>query len=307
MSSYPDRRKVAAWSVAAAVVLASPLAVSQGWIEESVCPVNTPSEFHVCALEAAASFDPPRTASGHPDLGGDWMLPGGQTGGAYEDLEEHPGELDALGGAAAVVDPPDGMLPIMPWAAARADENATGFVHHNAACFLAGVPNTMYHGGARQFLQTDDALVITTYNSHGWRVIHLDGRPQLDDDIRLWNGDSRGHWEGNTLVIETTNQNARPFLDQRGRFFTEDAHVTERVTLVDANTMHYEATVDDPNVFTRPFTIVQPYRRISVVPYEMPELACYENNEELMQIYRDVGLRIYPGIAPEEAREAAGE
>jgi hypothetical protein len=154
-------------------------------------------------------------------------------------------------------------------------------------------------------MQSRDSLAITSYNSHAYRVVHLDGRPPLDENIRLWNGDSRGRWDGNSLVVETTNQNARPWLDQRGRFYTVQAKVTERLTLIDANTMHYQATIDDPNVFTRPFTVALPYRRITDDPYEMEELACYENNEELLQIYRDVGYGVFPGISPDQAREAA--
>ncbi len=308
MNIYSGNQKIIhhiSFALAATGLMLSSLpVVSQGWIEQSVCPVNTPNVFHACALEAAESFDPPRIADGHPDLGGNWMLPGGQTGGAYEDLEEHPGELDALGGAAAVVDPPNGRLPIRAWAEAQVEENAGRYIHHNAACFLAGVPNTMYHGGPRQFLQTSEELAILSYNAHAYRVVHLDGRPQLGENIRLWNGGSRGIWEGNTLVIETTNQNARSWLDQRGRFYTQDARVVERITLIDPDTIHYQATVDDPNVFTRPFTIALPYRRMSDDRYEIPELACYENNEALLEIYRAIGYGIYPGVSPEDARRA---
>ena len=293
--------------VALAGLLASSGVASQDWVETSVCPDNTPAEFHACALDAAASFEPPRTPGGRPDLGGYWMLPGGQFGGAYEDLEEHPGELDALGGAAVIIDPPDGTLPIMPWAAERSDLNAVRYLHHNAACLLAGVPNTMYHGGPRQFLQTPDHLVILSYNAHAYRIVRLDDRPPPGEKIRLWNGDSRGWWDGDTLVIETSNQNALPWLDQRGRFYTEEARVVERVTLIDPDTLHYQATVEDPNVYTRPFTIALPYRRISDAAYEIPELACYENNVELMEVYRQVGLDLYPGISPDEARNAVHE
>ena len=294
-----------AGAVSAAVFLVPALTDAQGWVEESVCPNDVPIEFHGCALEAAESYDPPLTTNGVPDLSGDWALPRGQFQGAYEDLEAHGAELDARGGAASVVDPSTGVVPLQPWAVEQVERNAASYIHHNAACFLAGVPNTMYHGGARQFIQSQDSLVITSYNAHAYRVVHLDGRPQLDEKIRLWNGDSRGHWDGDSLVIETTNQNARPWLDQRGRFYTSDAVITERITPIDENTLHYEATVDDPNVFTRPFKVALPYRRITDVPYEMEELACYENNEELLQIYRDVGYGLYPGISPEEAREAA--
>jgi len=288
---------------AGSMLWASPSA-AQGWVEESACPGNAPAVFHDCALEAAQAFDPLRTAEGRPNLEGTWILPGGQIGGALEDLEEHPQTLDDLGAPTAVVDPPDGKVPMQAWADARRREHPQRHFHHNAACLLSGVPNTMYHGGPRQFLQTPDYLVILTYNSHAYRIIPLDDRPPPGEKIRLWNGASSGHWEGNTLVIETTNQNGLPWLDQRGRFYTEEARVVERLWLVDHNTLHYQATLEDPNVFTQPFTIAVPYRRSTEERYELEELACYENNEALMAVSRAAGIAIFPGISAAEAREA---
>ncbi len=277
---------------------------AQSFIAESVCPDNEPVLFHPCALEAAQSFDPPRTADGYPDLGGAWILPGGQGRGALEDLEEHPRTLDDLGGPQAIVDPPDGRVPMQAWADERRREHPQRYFHHNAACMLPGVPNGMYHGGARQIVQAADHLAILSYNVHGYRIIDLSGRPAPGENIRLWNGISNGHWEDNTLVIETTNQSAMSWLDQRGRFYTEDIHVVERLTLVDENTLHYQVTVEDPNVFTRPFTLAFPYRRSNVENYEIDELACWENNEALMGISRAAGFRVFPGVSPEEANAA---
>jgi hypothetical protein len=274
-------------------------------VDESVCPDNAPAVFHQCAIEVAPSFEPPRTPEGFPRIGGIWVLPRGQIGGAYEDLEAHPETLDDLGGPTAVVDPTDGKVPLQAWADARWRTHAQQYFHHSAACLLAGVPNTMYHGGARQFLQTPDYLAILTYNTHAYRIIPLDGRPPPGENIRLWTGASSGRWEGNTLVIETTNQNALPWLDQRGRFYTQAMRVVERMTLIDADTLHYQATLEDPNVFTRPFTIALPYRRSDNATFEIEELACYENNEALMEISRTAGFTVFPGISPEEARAAA--
>ena len=116
--------------------------------------------------------------------------------------------------------------------------------------------------------------------------------------------DESGHWEGNTLIIETTNLNGKTWLDQRGRFYTEEARVVERLTLIDPDTIHYQATLYDPNVYTRPFTIATPYRRSTQEGYEMPVVACYENNETLLGIYRTAGFALYPGVSAEEARKA---
>jgi hypothetical protein len=110
---------------------------------------------------------------------------------------------------------------------------------------------------------------------HAYRVIPLDGRPHVAPNVKLWMGDARGHWEGNTLVVDTTNvRGAR--LTYIGDFHTENAHITERITFVDADTMNYEATVDDPTVYTRPWTLrVVEKRRADE---EFWESACWEGN-----------------------------
>ncbi len=190
------------------------------------------------------------------------------------------------------------------WADARRQEHPQRYIHPHAACFLPGVPHSTYNGGARQFLQNPDYLVILGVHFHEYRIIPLDGRPPVGENIRLWNGDSRGRWEGNTLVIETTNQNGKPWLDQRGRFYTEESHVVERLTLIELDTIHYQATVDDPNVYLQPFTIALAYRRIIEEGFELLPVACYEFNESLMDVYRTLGFAVYPGISPREAREA---
>ena len=103
--------------IAAAATSLSPAALAQPYVEESVCSDDTPIAFHACAREAAQSFEPPRTPIGRPDFNGAWVLPGGQAGGAYEDLEAHPRTRDNLGGPATVVDPnaqPKALLPKIP-------------------------------------------------------------------------------------------------------------------------------------------------------------------------------------------------
>ena len=283
-----------------AVILTPTTAITQVWVTESSCPDNTPTVFHECALEAAKAFDPPRTSDGQPDMGGIWQLPGA----AFEDLEEHPEALDDSGGPTSIVDPSDGKIPMRSWADARRRENAQENIHPSAACFLSGMPYTMYRPGPWQFLQTPEYFVVLASRAHAYRIIPLDERPPVGESIRLWNGDSRGRWEGNTLIIETTNQNAMPWMDQRGRFYTEEVQVLERLTLVETDTIHYQLTVDDPNVFTRPFTIAFAYRRDTVDGFELIAEACYENNGTLLDIYRTAGFTLYPGISVEEAREA---
>lgn len=294
------RALIAAVLIAAAIAsfVRPGSATAQTWITDSICPEDAHAAFHACALEAAKGFDPPRTANGSPDMNGIWR----RRAAAHESLEEHPRTLDDFGATSIIVDPADGIVPIQPWAEAQRRYNRPAYVHHNAICRLDGVPLTMYMTGTLQFMQNSDAFLVQGEEAHAFRVIPLDNRPHIGEDLRLWNGDSVGHWEGNTLVIDTRNQNARAWLDQRGRFFTDEAHVVERLTLIDADTIHYQATLDDPNVYTKPFTIAIAYRRSTVEDYELFEEACYENNDFARQRYINVGYDVYPGMTGDEAR-----
>jgi len=271
---------------------------AQAWVTDSACPDDAHAEFHACAIEAAKEFDPPRTTAGAPDMRGIWR----RRSQGHESIEEHPRTLDDGGGPSLIVDPVDGRTPLQPWAEAQRRYNRQAYVHHNAICRLSGIPLTMYMTGTLQFMQNGDYFLIQGEESHAFRMIPTDGRPHIGEDIKLWNGDSVGRWEGNTLVIDTTNQNARAWLDQRGRFFSDEAHVEERFTLIDADTVHYQATVSDPNVLTEPFTMAIAYRRSTATDYELLEEACYENNELARQTFINVGYGIYPGMTGDEAR-----
>ncbi len=290
-------------AIVAAVSLAPVSVIGQSYLTESSCMDSAPAVFHPCALEAAKTFTPPRTGDGRPDLGGFWRTR--IAGGSHEDVEEHPRTPDDSGGPSMVVDTPDGKVPIQPWADVRRRENVQRYLHQEAACLLSGVPATMYMTSLYQFLQTPDYFVIQSEEHHAYRIIPLRDRPPVGEDMRLWQGDSRGHWEGNTLVIETTNQAARGWLDQRGRFLTDEARVVERITLVDANTIHYAATIDDENVYTRPWTLVSVFRRNAEEWVDFWEEACHENNEELMEIFLS-NFDVYPGISAREARQLRG-
>ena len=285
---------ISAVTVSLALFLALPATAQT--LSDSVCPDDDHAAFHACALEAGKHFDPPRTASGHPNLQGVWS----RRSRAYEDLHAHPETLDDHAAPSMIVSRADGLVPIQPWAEAERRYNRPAYVHQNAICRLSGVPLTMFMTGTLQFMQNEDYLLVQGEEAHAFRMVPVDGRAHIGDDIRLWNGDSVGHWEGNTLVVETRNQNARVWLDQRGRFYTDEAHVVERFTLIDLNTIHWEATLDDPNVYTEPFTLALAYRRSS--GRELWEEACYENNDLASQTYRNVGYEIYPGMTGAEAR-----
>ncbi len=300
-SQGPDSLRIGGlWLIAAATALGMLPVAAQDAMTSFVCPDGTPTVFHACALEAMRTFEPPRTPDGRPDLNGTWDVPGD----THEDLEDHPGTLDDNGYPTLVVDPPDGRVPMQAWSDARRRELVGQYVHPAAACFLSGVPYLMHRPAPFQFLQTEDYFGILGERAHGYRIVTMDDDAAVGAHIKLWNGISKGHWEGNTLVIETTHQNGQSWLDQRARFYTVEATVVERLTLVGPNTLHYQATVDDPNVYTRPYTIAIAYRR-SAEGTELVEEPCYETNEALMEIYRVSGFSVYPGISVEEAQQAA--
>ncbi len=109
-------------------------------------------------------------------------------------------------------------------------------------------------------------------------MISLDGRPLISPRIKLWSGDGRGRWDGNTLVVDTTNLNAKSRLDVIGDFFSDQAHILERFIFIDDATMHYEATITDPAVFTRPWTMRVIQRREP--EEEFWEYACHEGERD---------------------------
>jgi hypothetical protein len=113
---------------------------------------------------------------------------------------------------------------------------------------------------------------------HVFRVVPVDGRPHVGANVKLWMGDARGRWEGSTLVVDTTNLNAKSRLDVVGDFFSDKAHIAERFIFVDANTMNYEATITDPDVFTRPWTMRAAQRRMP--DDEFWEWGCHEGERD---------------------------
>jgi len=274
-------------------------------VNGSVCPTDDDhAAFHACALAAAEDANPPRRVDGNPDFSGYWR----RRSWAFENFEAHGENADDFGGPSVVVDPANGILPIQPWADAKAKENFEQYVHHNAACILSGPAGTMYMTSRFQFLQDEATLAMVgeQLTAHPYRIVPLDGREHIGN-LSLWNGDPIGHWEGNTLVIESPNQNAKYFLDQTGRFITDEAVIVERMTLGDDDTIHYVATFDDPNVYTRPFTIAFAFRRDTDPNPEIWEEACFETNADPMRLFRNNGLRVFPGINGDEARKLKAE
>jgi len=213
-----------------------------------------------------------------------------------------------------VVEPRDGRVPVRPEAEAKRDYNLA----HNAdsyeymslwdRCITRGVPAGMFPAGynnAYQIVQIPGYVVILYEMIHEARIIPLDGRPHLSANIRQWNGDSRGRWEGNTLVVDTTNYNGKGWIATsaatgriKGIPQSEALHVVERFTRVDADTIGYEVTINDPNVYTSSWKVAIPLVRDA--SYQIFEYACHEGNQA-------VGNVLSGGRALDKATEEAAK
>ena len=258
------------------------------------CP-EEPAQFHPCALAKAKSFNPPRTPDGKPDFQGFWSRIVARN---MENIEEHPQGMDGSGGKSLIVDPPTGRIPYQPWAAARAQEHFGTYINPVQLCFPDAPPKQAYGAGSHRIVQTPDHVLFFSEFSHTFRVIPTDGRPHLGPDIPLYMGDSRGRWEGNTLVVDVTGQRDRVWLDHVGNFYSDGVHVVERWTMFDANAVHYQVTIDDPRVYTRPWTMVFGWERNTEPGYELLENACWEGVSQGPLQRVEHGLKRYPGAFP---------
>jgi hypothetical protein len=230
----------------------------------------------------------PRTADGRPDMSGYWNA--GQNGGAVFEVQKHAAKSRSLpAGQGAIVDPPDGLIPYQPWAAEKAKEN---FEHHLADepelhCFES---NQMYRQFGFQILEPAGYIVMNWEFMHSYRIIPTDNRPHtVPASTKLFQGDSVGHWEGDTFVVDTTNFNDRTWLDSAGNIHTDQMHVVERFTMVNDRTINYEATIEDPKAYTRPWKVAFSFGRNMQPGYETMEFACIEGNTDLEHYQADEG------------------
>jgi hypothetical protein len=191
----------------------------------------------------------------------------------------------------AIIDPPDGRIPFQAWAAAARTQTRNRYrttplslrdSDPEVFC-VVGVPLVTYFLEF-QIVQTPGYIVMVWERNHDYRVISLDGRPHVPSRIKLTMGDARGHWEGNTLVVDTTNLNDWSWLDKHEATFHSDAmSLVERYTFVDANTLTFHVTIQDPKVFTRPWTMAMTLKRTHgpAEGYELMEYACAEGERGL--------------------------
>jgi hypothetical protein len=208
------------------------------------------------------------------------------------------------GQTSLVVEPADGKVPLRPEAAKRRDFNQSSFDSYETMSqwdrCITREPTTMFpvvYNNAYQIVQTPGYVLIVAEMIHDARIIPMgkSGAQHVDSRVRSWGGDSRGHWEGSTLVVETTNFHGRGWLTTglnavpvRGVPTSEQLRIVERFTRVSHDTMQYEIAIDDPVSYTAPWKIAYPLARDD--QYQMFEYACHEGNHAIELILR--GARV---------------
>ncbi len=245
------------------------------------------------------AYRAPRAADGNPDLNGIWQA----VNTAHYDLETHMarpamalregpegpvpaapvlalGAVGAVPAGLSVVE--DGSIPYKPEALAKKQENQKNWLERDPEihCYLPGVPRATYMPYPLQIFHSKNDIFIAYEYAGAVRDIYLDdpGPPPIDS----WMGQSVGRWEGETFVIDVTGFNDRTWFDRSGNFHSDQLHVVERYTRVGPDHLWYEATIEDPEVFTRPWTISMPlYRRVEPNA-QLIDFKCVEFVEELI-------------------------
>jgi hypothetical protein len=228
----------------------------------------------------------PRRADAKPDLTGRWNGSGGVLHNTVI-LEEHPGGFGIQAGGTLIIDPKDGIIPYQPWALAernRRREDANGYEDQVGHCEIYEIARLASF--AFDIAHASNGDVIIHHTQHITRVIDMNRKQHLPDGIRLWNGDPIGRWEGDTLVVDTTNLNARGRMALGGDFYSADARLVERFTMKNSNTIDWTLTVTDPKVFTRPWTMTshEPMTRERNVQNFDGEDTCHEGNVDLVHL-----------------------
>jgi hypothetical protein len=204
-----------------------------------------------------------------------------------------------------VVDPPDGRVPVRPEAERRRDDfaaretDSVDFMSPWDRCITRGIPGAFFPAGynnAYQIVQSKGFVVIHYEMIHAARIIPTNGRPHLPADARFWDGDSVGHWEGNTLVVDITNYNGKGWIATnaaagriKGIPQSDALHVVERFTRTDQDTIDYQVTIDDPKAYTKPWKVAIPLTRDE--SYRIFEYACHEGNQAVEHILRGGRVR----------------
>jgi hypothetical protein len=241
--------------------------------------------YRTSASSQSASSVVVRTPDGRPDLSGIWQA----INTANWDIQDHnarQGPVLSLGASFSV---PAGQgvvegneIPYQPWAAARKKENAGNWLKLDPEikCFMPGVPRATYMPFPFQISQTPTHIMMAYEFADSGRTIYMDKGP--GNDIDAWMGYSVGRWEGDTLVVDVSSFTDQTWFDRAGNFHSEALHVVERYTRASPDVLQYEATIEDPKVFTRPWKMSMPLYRRAERNVQLLEYKCVEFAEDVM-------------------------
>jgi hypothetical protein len=190
------------------------------------------------------------------------------------DIQDHQARPDAPAGLGVVE---GGEIPYQPWALAKKKDNFEKRASADplSKCYLPGVPRITYTPLPFQILQAEKQVSIFYQYAHAVRFIFANGSKHPEGHIDWWLGDSRGEWQGDTLNVDVIHFNDQTWFDRSGNFHSEDLHVVERYTLTDADHIRYEATIEDPKVFTRPWKMSMILYRHKEPNIQLLEHECY--------------------------------
>jgi len=255
-----------------------------------VLPTATAIVLVVVSAHAQGQLDRPARLTGHPNFGGIWQA----LNTARWNLESHTAEaLDDFWQLGAIASIPagrsvvrGGTIPYKPEALARRNDNRAKWpgADPEARCYMLGVPRVTYHDLPFQIFQGEGDLLMVYPFAAANRVIYMKDVSELPVDS--WMGKSMGKWEGDVLVITTKWQNGQSWLDRAGNFASSQLTVTERFTLQGPNHIRYEATLDDPQTYTRPWTIEMPLYRLIDQQAQLFEHKCVTFTDRLL--YQDL-------------------
>jgi hypothetical protein len=224
--------------------------------------------FAVGQAPAAPAYAPPRTPDGQPDLQGFWQV----LNAASWDIQAHPASWGVPAGLGVVE---GNEIPYL--SAAKKKENFEKRASIDpalAGCKMAGVPRITYMPFPFQIVQTRDQVTILYEYHHHVRTIYTHGSKHTDYSP-IYMGDSRGHWEGDTLVVDVTNFTDETWFDHAGNYHSDALHVAERYTRISPDVISYEATIEDPNVFSKPWKISMPIHRRPERNFRLLEYECH--------------------------------
>ena len=238
-----------------------------------------------CTPAAPQAYRAPRTPEGAPDLNGIWQA----NNTANWNIEAHPAKQGPVIALAAAFSVPPGMgvvdgdeIPYLPAALEKRNANSERWMtlDPEIKCFMPGIPRATYMPYPFQIVQSADNILMTYEFASTSRIVRMNS--QEKSPAPAWMGWSTGRWDGETLVIDVIDHMEETWFDRAGNYHSDALKVTERYSAIDANTLHYEATIEDPKVFSKPWKMSMPLYRRREPNARLMEYKCVEFAEELM-------------------------